>query len=100
MEHQREKAETFGFIGKQLGDEATQIEGFFRKVSTGDIGAGGVDPALCERRVDGVEHCVEPVAKLVAPGYVERNPRLPDLVFGAYEPLAHGGGRDEKRRCD
>ena len=30
----------------------------------------------------------------------ERNAGLTDLVFGTHEPLAHGGGRDEERRCD
>ena len=96
VEQQGEQAEGFRLIGHKSGDEAGEVDGLLGEVAARNIGAGGIAPSLGIGGVDGIKHRVEAGGEFVAAGDAKGDGGLPDLVLGADEALAHGGGRREE----
>jgi hypothetical protein len=92
-QHQREQRVRLGLVRHQLGERATE-----RDRLRGQVAAPSI--ALVEDQVDDGEHRCEALREQVRRRNPERDPRGPDLVLRAHEPLRHRRLGDEERACD
>ena len=99
-QHQREQPERFGLVRHQRGDKPAEPDALLGEIAAARLGAGGIGPAFGESRVDRRQHGVETLAQFGTLRHTKRHAGLTDLVFRARKPLAHRGGRNQKRRRD
>ena len=99
-QHEGEEADGFGLVGHELGEHASEADGFTREVDAGEAVAGGRGVPFGVDEVDRGQHGVEPVGQLGGGRDAVGGVVVAQLAFGAHDPLGERGLGDEKGAGD